>query len=157
VPDTATTAREIVLSRLFDAPRELVWEAFADPEQVVQWWGPAGFTNTLHEMDVRPGGIWRHTMHGPDGTDYPNIARYVEVVRPQRLVYELRADVPDAGEHFTATVTLEEREGGTEVTMRMLFPDAESRDAVAGYAIEGGNQTLARLAEHLEATAAQKR
>lgn len=153
--ETTTTDREIIISRVFDAPRALVWEAFTDPEQVVQWWGPDGFTNTLYEMDVRPGGTWRHTMHGPDGTDYPNIAKYIEVVRPERLVYELRADVPDATEHFTATVTLEERDGGTEVTLRMLFPNAESRAQAAEYgAIEGGQQTLARLAAHLQSRVA---
>jgi uncharacterized protein YndB with AHSA1/START domain len=149
VSETITTDREIIISRIFDAPRELVWEAFTDPVQIVQWWGPDGFTNTLHEMDVRPGGIWRHTMHGPDGVDYPNLARYIEVVRPARLVYELREDVPGAQEHFTATVTLEERDGGTEVTLHMLFPDAASRAKVVGYAVEGGKQTLGRLAEHL--------
>jgi uncharacterized protein YndB with AHSA1/START domain len=65
-----TVGREIVLTHVFDAPRELVWNAWTDPQQVVEWWGPRGFTTTIHEMDVRPGGIWRHTMHGPDGTDY---------------------------------------------------------------------------------------
>ena len=69
---TAAAEREISITRLFDAPRELVFEAWTDPEQVVQWWGPHGFTTTIHEMDVRPGGVWRFIMHGPDGTDYDN-------------------------------------------------------------------------------------
>jgi hypothetical protein len=63
--------RAIVISRVFAAPRELIWNACTDPKQLVQWWGPRDFTITIHEMDVRPGGIWKHTLQGPDGTDYP--------------------------------------------------------------------------------------
>jgi uncharacterized protein YndB with AHSA1/START domain len=81
-----TSAREIVITRVFDAPCELVFDAMADPKQVVQWWGPIGFTTTIHGMDVRTGGVWRHTMHGPDGTDYPNKSIFIEVVRPERIV-----------------------------------------------------------------------
>ena len=77
--------REIVITRVFDAPRELVWEAWTNPEHVVQWWGPRGFTTTIHEMDVRPGGVWHQTMHGPDGADYPNKSIFVEVVKPKGL------------------------------------------------------------------------
>ena len=72
--------REIVITRVFDAPREMAWDAWTDPKQVVRWWGPRGFTTTIHEMDVRPGGVWRQTMHGPDGTDYPGQMVFVEVV-----------------------------------------------------------------------------
>ena len=78
-------AREIVAARVFDAPRELVFDAWTDPEHVAQWWGPNGFTNTIHEMDVRPGGVWRFVMHGPDGVDYNNKIVYIEVVKPERL------------------------------------------------------------------------
>jgi uncharacterized protein YndB with AHSA1/START domain len=85
LPDTGD--REIIITRTFDAPRERVWEAWTDPKQVIKWWGPNGFTNTLFEMDVKPGGVWRHMMHGPDGTDYPNKVVYIEVVKPERLVY----------------------------------------------------------------------
>ena len=75
IPVEDTSGREIVITRVFDAPRDLVWDAWTDPKQVVQWWGPQGFTTTIHEMDVRPGGVWRHTMHGPDGTEYPEQKR----------------------------------------------------------------------------------
>ena len=144
--------REIVIARVVDAPRDLVWEAFTRPEHVAQWWGPNGFTNTIHEMDVRPGGVWRFIMHGPDGTDYPNRVDYVEVVKPERLVYMIRDDREDASEHFTATIRFEERAGGTEVTLRMLFPTAdEYKRSVDFGAIEGGNQTLDRLNEYLKA------
>jgi uncharacterized protein YndB with AHSA1/START domain len=80
--------REIVLTRVFDAPPETVFEAFTDPERVVHWWGPQGFATTVHEMDVRPGGEWRFTMHGPDGWDYRNRIVYLEVARPERIVYK---------------------------------------------------------------------
>jgi uncharacterized protein YndB with AHSA1/START domain len=78
--------REIVITRLIDAPPERVFDAWTDAAQVVQWWGPRGFTATTHKMDVRPGGVWRFVMHGPDGRDYQNKITYLEVVRPERLV-----------------------------------------------------------------------
>jgi uncharacterized protein YndB with AHSA1/START domain len=86
-PSTDLSERGIVLTRVFDAPRELVWDAWTDPKKIVQWWGPRGFTTTIREMDLRPGGIWRHTMHGPDGTDYPNKSKFIEVVKPERISY----------------------------------------------------------------------
>ena len=82
------STREIVISRIINAPRERVWGAWTDPKQVVNWWGPNGFSTTIHEMDVRPDGVWRHTMHGPDGKDYPNKSIFVEVVKPERIVYK---------------------------------------------------------------------
>ena len=72
--------REIVLSRVFDAPRELVWQAMADPKHVVQWWGPRGFSTTIKKMDFRVGGVWEHTMHGPDGVNFPNKSVFKEIV-----------------------------------------------------------------------------
>src|SRR5438445_12192181 len=85
---TATADREIVVTRVFDAPRELVFEAWTDPTRVVQWCGPHGFTTTIHEMDVMPGGVWRFVMHGPDGPDYPYNGVFVEVSEPDRLWYD---------------------------------------------------------------------
>src|SRR5271170_6970154 len=82
-----TADREIVISRVFDAPRELVWQAWTDPKQVVRWWGPNGFTTTIEVMDVRPGGVWKHVMLGPDGTNYPNESLFQEVVSPERIVF----------------------------------------------------------------------
>lgn len=154
--DTATTAealsdREIVLTRVFDAPRELVFAAFTDPQHLDQWWGPKGFTNTTSEIDVRPGGVWRYVMHGPDGTDFPNKVVYVEIVKPERLVYDNGWDREGAEPDFRTTVTFEEEDGKTRLTMRMLFPTAEARDYVVREfgAIDGGNQTLERLADYL--------
>ena len=82
-----TADREIVVSRVFGAPRELVWEAMVNPAHVTNWWGPRGFSTTTEKMDLRPGGIWKHVMHGPDGTDYPNESTFLEVEKPERIVY----------------------------------------------------------------------
>jgi uncharacterized protein YndB with AHSA1/START domain len=151
-----TADREIVITRIFDAPRELAWQAMTDPRHVVQWWGPRGFTTTIQEMDVRPGGIWTHVMHGPDGVDYPNYSVFQEVVYPERIVYAHGGHREGGGPEadFIATWTFEAIEDNkTRVTMRGVFPTAEARDAVVKEygAIEGGKQTLERLAEHLPA------
>ena len=144
--------REIVITRVFDAPREMVWEAWTDPTQVVQWWGPRGFTDTIHEMDVRPGGVWRHTMHGPDGTDYPNESVFIEVVKPERIVFSHGGGKPgDVGVQFQSTWTFEAQGEKTKLTLRMVFASAAARDHVVKTyrAIEGGHQTLDRLGEYL--------
>ncbi len=85
---TTPSDREIVMTRVFDAPREVVFEMWTDPKHLVHWWGPRGFTTTIQEMDVRPGGLWRKIMHGPDGANYPNHSVFLEVVKPERLVYK---------------------------------------------------------------------
>jgi len=145
-----SSAREIVITRLFNAPRDLVFAAWTDPAHIGRWFGPNGFTITMHEMDVRPGGHWRFIMHGPDGTDYLNENQYLEIVKPERLVY-LHGPVPK----FQATVTFENENGKTRLTMRTTFATAEEREWVVKtyHAIEGGKQTLARLAEFLEVQA----
>jgi uncharacterized protein YndB with AHSA1/START domain len=149
----APADREIVITRVFDAPRELVWQAMTDPEQVVHWWGPRGFTTTIEEMDVRPGGVWKHVMHGPDGTNYPNRSIFTEVVQPERIVYS-HGGGREGGSaaEFEAMWTFDALDNGkTKVTIRMVFPSAADRDKVVKEygAIEGGKQTLARLAEQL--------
>lgn len=148
-----TQDREIVISRVLDAPRERVFEAMTDPKQVVKWWGPNGFTTTIHEMDVKPGGAWRHTMHGPDGTDYPNKSIFLEVVKSERIVYQHAGGIEErGGACFKGTWTFEDQGGKTKLTMRLTFASSEERDhTVKEYqAIEGGKQTLERLDEYLE-------
>ena len=152
VPGAATAAgeREIVTTRVFDAPRELVFDAWTDPKHIAEWWGPNGFTTTVYEMDVRPGGMWRFMMHGPDGTDWPNRIVYREVVRPERLAFEHGSDIDDDPQRFQVTITFADHEGGTLLTQRMLFATAEQRARVIGFgAIELGQQTLDRFAAHL--------
>jgi uncharacterized protein YndB with AHSA1/START domain len=149
-----TSDREIVITRVVNAPRELVFEAWSNPDHIAKWWGPNGFTTTTRSMDFRPGGVWEHVMHGPDGTDYPNYTVYDEIKRPERIVYTNSGGKDDASEtKFQSTVTLEDLGGGqTRITMRGVFPSAEARDFAAREygAVEGGEQTLARLAEHLK-------
>src|SRR5438093_63843 len=112
----------MVLTRVFDAPRELVFEAWTDPEHLSEWWGPNGFTTTIREMSVKPGGRWRYVMHGPDGTDYDDRIVYEEVVRPERLAYLHGSDVDDDPERFHVTVTFQDEGGETRVTMRAVLP-----------------------------------
>jgi len=147
---SSTADREITGERMLDAPRELVWMAWTDPKHVAQWWGPNGFTNTIHNMDVRPGGVWRFMMHGPDGTDYPNKVAFIEVERPSRLVYWHGDDKQP--EQFHVTVTFEESGGKTKLTMRSVFRTKADRDFKVEKvgAIEGMKQTLAHLEEYLE-------
>jgi uncharacterized protein YndB with AHSA1/START domain len=147
-----TADREIVTSRLLDAPRELVFEAFTDPEQVVQWWGPHGFTTTTKEMSVTPGGVWRFVMHGPDGRDYKNKIIFTEVVKPERLVYRHAGEDETENVRFHVTVTFEAQGRKTLLTWRLTFATAEEREEVATKygAVEGAKQTLERLAQHVE-------
>jgi len=121
---------------------------------VAQWWGPRGFTNTIHEMDVRPGGVWRFIMHDPDGVDYQNKIVFIEVVKPERLVYS-HGDDEDGPGQFHVTVTFAEQERKTRLTMRMLFGSAAERDQMVKEfgAIEGGNQTL----DECQASSRQRR
>lgn len=148
---SSTADREIVLSREYDAPRELVWRAYTEPEHVNAWWGPDGFTNTVHEMDVRVGGRWRFIMHGPDGTDYPNRIVYQEITRPERLVFLHGEDVDDDPGAFHVTVTFDDLGGRTRVTQRMLFATAAQKAGVEQFgAVELGKQTLNKLAAYLK-------
>ena len=150
----SASEREIVLTRVFDAPRELVWKAWTDPRHLTEWWGPRGFTTTTSRMEVRPGGVWRFVMHGPDGRDYQNMITYLEVVEPERLVYKHGGEKDCEPVNFQVTVTFEKegpRGDKTKLTMRSIFPSANAREFVVREynAIEGGKQTLARLGEHL--------
>jgi len=143
--------RELTITRVFDAPRELVFEAWTDPKHLVHWWGPNGFTTTIQEMDVRPGGTWRLVMHGPDGRDYRNRIVFLEVVKPARLVYRHEPEPGSEPVNFQTTVTFAADGTQTRVTLQMLFSSAEVREFVVRtyHAEEGGIQTLGRLAAYL--------
>jgi len=145
---TRPSERELMFTRVFDAPRELVFEVWTDPKHVEQWWGPIGFRTESIAMDVRPGGEWTLVMHGPDGKDYNNRIVYIEVVRPERLVYK-------HGDLFQSIVTFEDVGGKTKLTMRMLFESEAARNETISkyHADEGGVQTLGRLGEYLASLA----
>jgi uncharacterized protein YndB with AHSA1/START domain len=146
----STADREIITTRVFDAPRELVYAAFTDPVHISQWWGPRGFTTTTNSIDVRPGGVWRFVMHGPDGVDWPNKISYTELVKPERLVYlHSSGDEPDPSD-FETIITLAAQGNKTLLTMKAIFQSAEECQRVKAFgAVEGGQQTLERLAENL--------
>lgn len=155
-PPPEPADNEIIISRVLHAPRELVWLAWTDPEHVVNWWGPRGFTNTTQRHEFRVGGYWEHVMHGPDGVDYPNKGRFLEIVPLERITFllgggsDLEAD-ERRGATFTATWTFETVGADlTRLTGRMVFPSQEARDRVVRDhgAIEGGRQTLERAAEY---------
>lgn len=145
--------RSILLSRVFRAPRELVFDAWTQPEKVAKWWGPRGFTTTIHHADVRTGGTLSLTMHGPDGIDYPNVMTYQDVVPPERIAYTNRGGRKgDESFNFDAVITFAPLNGQTELTMRLIFdtPALRARIIQEFGALEGGKQHLERLMEHLE-------
>lgn len=156
VDPTSEAEREIVITRVFDAPRELLWDAWTKPEQIVKWWGPRGFTLTIAEMDVRPGGVWKSTMHGPDGTEYLNHCRFTRVVKPERIDYQLTGGrkQPRTGQgpmRAEVSFVFEAQGGKTRLTLRMLFQTSEAFERFAREykVVEGGNEMLDRLTEHL--------
>lgn len=144
--------KEIIVYRVFNAPLELVWEAWTNRKHVEKWWGPKGFSVSTHEMDVRKGGVWRFDMQGPDSVRYPNKITYTEVKAPSRLVYTSTDGTENDPGMFQTTVTFTGQGNRTEVTMRMAFQSKEALEkAVKEYgAMEGAVQTLGRLEEQLK-------
>jgi uncharacterized protein YndB with AHSA1/START domain len=155
--------REIVLTRVFDAPRELVFKAWTDPKHMAQWWGPKAFTNPVCQMDLRPGGAWRIVVRSPDGIDYPLKGVFREIVEPERLVMTF-----DCSEHpdewhdlvnpnrdkakgrpaldLLCTVTFEDQAGKTKLTVQTLMESVAIRDAMVKMGMkEGWGQSLDRL------------
>jgi len=152
--DSPAIEREIVLSRVFDAPRERVFDMWTKKEHVTRWFGPKGFTTTTHEMDARVGGMWRFEFRAPDGKLYDNRIVYLEVRRPEKLVFDHGSDKDDDPHRFRVTITFDEQsDKKTVVTMRQLHPSKAQRDAGIGFgAVELGYQTLDKLAEHLRSS-----
>ncbi|MEJ0031545.1 MAG: SRPBCC family protein [Bacteroidota bacterium] len=146
-----TSEKEIEVTRLLNAPRELVFEVWTSEKHVDKWWGPNGFTNTTHKMDVRPGGEWLFVMHGPGGGSYDNRVRFVEVVKPEKLVYFHDSGKDNDPAEFHATITFESVGKQTKVTLKSVFKTKEARDlAVREYgALEGAKQHLNKLESYL--------
>lgn len=149
-------SNEIKLTRVYDAPLKTVWEAWTDPQQVAQWWGPRGFTLTTHSKDLRPGGHWTYTMHGPDGVDYPNKTIYHEVEEYSRLVYDHGGN-DDRPPLFRVTVVFSEVKSKTKMDMTMTLPSPEAAEETRKFIkMAGGNSTWDRLGEYLEKEASGK-
>lgn len=142
---------ELYITRIYNAPVKLVWEAWTDVKQVAQWWGPRGFTLTTHSKDLRVGGHWNYTMHGPDGVNYPNNTIYYEVEQYKRLVYDHggNADQPPL---FRVTVEFTELKGNkTQMEMTMGFKNAEIAKETKKFIKQAnGDSTWDRLAEYID-------
>jgi uncharacterized protein YndB with AHSA1/START domain len=134
--------RELLLTRVLNAPIELVWEVWTKPEHIAQWWGPDGFTNTISTMDVTPGGEWDFVMHGPDGTDYKNKSIFKEVIKHKKIVYE-----HVSGPKFLATIEFEAQGDKTSIKWHMLFESKEQFMQVVKTfkADEGLKQNISKL------------
>ncbi|MHC1754144.1 MAG: SRPBCC family protein [Methanosarcina sp.] len=142
--------QEIVMTRVFDAPRELVFKACTDPNLIPQWWGPKYLTTTVDRMDVKQGGIWRFIHHDADGNKYAFHGVYHEIMSPERLIYTFEFE-PVPGHVSLETATFEEHDGKTKLTDRSVFQTIEDRDGMLQSGMEeGAVETWDRLAELLE-------
>jgi uncharacterized protein YndB with AHSA1/START domain len=145
----ASANGEIIATRVFGAPRELVFRAFSDPSLLARWWGPKGFTNTFHEFDFRPGGAWRFVMHGPDGTDYEMVKDFIEVVHAERISLQH----VQLMHQFQMTMTFADEAGKTRLTWVMQFESAEEAEKVRSLVAEANEQNFDRLEAQLASMA----
>jgi uncharacterized protein YndB with AHSA1/START domain len=138
--------RQIVTTRILNASRETVFTAWTNPELLKQWWGPKGFTNTFHEFDLRVGGHWKFTMHGPDGGNYPNESVFIEITEPERIVLN-HVSRP----HFQLTASFEEAgDNKAKLIFEQLFPTVEEYNKVKGFAIDANEENMDRLEDVLQ-------
>ncbi len=147
---TTSSDLEIVMTRTFDAPRELVFEAMTKPEHMKEWWGPRGFTLPVCEIDLRPGGVYRFVSTDAEGNEYAFRGEYREIVPPEKIVWTFEFEgMP--GNVSVDTMTLTEEDGKTTITSTSLFDDVEQRDGMLASGMEtGAAETYDRLAELLE-------
>ena len=140
-----TRNREMRITRTLKAPIDLIWEIWTSPEHIANWWGPDGFTNTIHKMDFQEGGEWKLTMHGPDGTNYPNRSIFREIISFKKIVFE------HFNPHFITTVLFESDGEETRIDWKGLFDTAEMFETVikAHKADEGLKQSIERLEKYL--------
>ena len=147
---TQNKPNEIYINRIYDAPVKIVWDAWTDPKQAAKWWGPRGFTITTHSKDLKVGGHWKYTMHGPDGTNYENNTLYHEVEPYSRLVYDHGGN-EERPPLFRVTVQFTEIKGKTKMEMTMTLPTAEAAVETKKFIKKAsGDSTWDRLAEYLE-------
>jgi uncharacterized protein YndB with AHSA1/START domain len=146
---TQSKPNEIHLERVYDAPVKAVWDAWHEPDQVVEWWGPRGFTLTTHSKDLRPGGHWHYTMHGPDGTDYVNKTVYHEVEKHAKLVYDHGGN-DERAPLFRVTALFGEKQGKTRLDLTFSLPTPEAAQETRQLIKQtGGESTWDRLGEHV--------
>ncbi len=147
---------ELNLTRVYNAPVKLVWEAWTDPNQAAKWWGPRGFSITTKSKELKPGGKWNYTMHGPDGVDYPNVTTYFVVEPMKRLEYDHGANENQKA-LFRVNVLFNEKGGKTEMNMTMTFESPDRAKELSQFIkAANGNSTWDRLGEYLEETVNSK-
>jgi uncharacterized protein YndB with AHSA1/START domain len=144
---TEIKGKELIISRVLNAPVALVWEAWTKPEHIIKWWGPDGFTTTHKGMNLKPGGDWRFTMHGPDGKAYPNRVVFLEVIPQKKIMYRHSDDADTEPISFHVTVTFENLGNKTKLTMQSVFASVEELERLNReyHVIEGGEQHIGRL------------
>lgn len=137
--------REMQITRTFDTPVELMWQVWTDPKHIANWWGPDGFTSTIHKMDLQEGGEWNLTLHGPDGTNFPNRSIFKEIIPVKKIVFE------HFNPHFITTVLFETKGEATLIDWTLLFDTSEMRETVIKVhkADEGQKQNLERLEKYV--------
>lgn len=143
--NVGTTDREISVKKMLSAPIEIVWKVWTNPEHIANWWGPDGFTNTIHTMDVTPGGEWRLTMHGPDGKRFPNKSEFVEIVQNETIVFQ------HFNPNYLATVIFKPVGNETLMEWKMLFETEELFETVVKVfkVDEGLKQNAQKLENYL--------
>lgn len=151
--------REIVLSRVIDARRDVVFSAWTDPKHLPNWFGPAGFKVETKAIDVRVGGLWRFDLIAPDGQLWSSRMRFLRIEPPTLIEFDHGADIDDDPTRFRTTLTFDEQDDGkTVITLRQLHPTKAQRDTGIGFgAVEYGYQTLDKLARHVEASRGEQR
>ena len=158
IQDSATQSdRELILTRIFNAPRELLWQVWTEPDHVAQWWGPKGFTTRVTALDFRPGGEWRYVMVGPDGTEYPAKGVFREIVLLERIVstdefdegFESTMDI-DLPQGIVTTTIFEDFDGKTKLTLQILHQTVADRQKHEKMGVVGGwNSSFDCLDEYL--------
>lgn len=138
---------EILSQRTFDVSADKLFAAWRDPARLARWWGPTGFTNTFEHFDFQVGSEWRFVMHGPDGKNYPNHSRFLDIVPDERIVIE-HLSAP----HFIVTADFIARGQQTHLTFRMRFDTAEVRDGISGIVVPANEQNFDRLEAELART-----
>jgi len=141
----STEEKQIRITGTFNFPIDVLWDAWTSPDHVAKWWGPDGFTNTIHKMDLQKGGEWNLTMHGPDGTNYPNRSVFREIIPQKKIVFE------HFNPHFFTTIVFRSEGNKTYIDWTMLFETAEMRETIikANKADEGLKQNMERLEKYL--------
>ena len=153
---TQANSKDIVIERVFDAPRALIWKAWTDAELVSQWWGPRGMKTRVDELDLRPGGSWRYVMVGPDGSEYPQNGVFREIVPPETIVMSAEFPyAPDDPAEVVLTYHFDDLGDKTKLTMRIAHPSAEERrKQEAMGVVEGWRSNFDSLDDYLATLAA---